>query len=577
MAGGDRPEIYLELSNGTLRIQAAEATYVITAYGEGAAPPPPRPIAAPAPAPAPAPAVGATAAQLADIDLGPVEALDSYYRQISEEMYQEMGRLARKLSVSIQDLPRDGNIADLAESGQRLESAKDQLADVIAMTEKATMNIMDLTDEIQDDVSEARSAFTALSKLEVMDEDQRNAFLEQLGALINAFKGIRPVIEQAVAKQGQAIALIDGLSGVAPAPESVAEPVAEPAPEPEPVPAAEPTPAEPQTVIEKKTIFPLNDLFQIMYELCANDDVKKHIKVVWNKMDEFDDGLVNDQLNAQQDGFEHDEGFIMVPIEPLLKSLFAATENTKFKDLIKRLNANRSTLFLDQSLPVEVQMEEVEVEVAPEPVAEPAPEPTPAPAPEPTPEPAVEPAPPGDLDADGLGQVRAKLTEIKADLEAFSQEALTGEVDESALEVINNSAFIQSDKSQTVTEIFGNSVKAIQRIGDSVNTIVEQLSFQDLAGQRIHKIVSLISQFQVELLKLLVSFKPMVKAERDQVPVSQEEAQAKKDVGQKEVDDMLDKLGLGDVDDEADLTAGPGGASRLSQNTVDDMLAELGF
>ncbi|CAO0819900.1 Chemotaxis protein CheZ [Desulfarculales bacterium] len=63
--------------------------------------------------------------------------------------YREIGRLVRRLSMSIRDVKIDTvkNFA-LSSAGQRLEQAKGQLEHVVKITEQAILRIIDLGEEI---------------------------------------------------------------------------------------------------------------------------------------------------------------------------------------------------------------------------------------------------------------------------------------------------------------------------------------------------------------------------------------------------------------------------------------------
>jgi chemotaxis regulatin CheY-phosphate phosphatase CheZ len=56
----------------------------------------------------------------------------------------------------------------------------------------------------------------------------------------------------------------------------------------------------------------------------------------------------------------------------------------------------------------------------------------------------------------------------------------------------------------------------LRRIHDSYTRILEALSFQDLSGQRIFKIVRLISELQLKLLSLLVSYGTKFKIKKEE-------------------------------------------------------------
>jgi len=78
----------------------------------------------------------------------------SLYKEISEEMFKEIGRLARDLSISIKDLPSgQQKEVDFEKAGLDLESAKSMLEEVVNMTETATMTIMDISEDMQDQCS----------------------------------------------------------------------------------------------------------------------------------------------------------------------------------------------------------------------------------------------------------------------------------------------------------------------------------------------------------------------------------------------------------------------------------------
>ena len=88
----------------------------------------------------------------------PIIVEDNFYREISEEMLQEIGKLARQLSISIKTPVEMGEVksVDLKRAGIDLETAKVQLQDIVAMTEKATMTIMDISDGIQESCNTIR-------------------------------------------------------------------------------------------------------------------------------------------------------------------------------------------------------------------------------------------------------------------------------------------------------------------------------------------------------------------------------------------------------------------------------------
>jgi chemotaxis regulatin CheY-phosphate phosphatase CheZ len=104
----------------------------------------------------------------ADHDAGqPIIVEDNFYREISEDMLQEIGKLARQLSISIKTPVEMGEVKsiDLKRAGIDLETAKVQLQDIVAMTEKATMTIMDISDGIQESCNTIRKNLEEITGL----------------------------------------------------------------------------------------------------------------------------------------------------------------------------------------------------------------------------------------------------------------------------------------------------------------------------------------------------------------------------------------------------------------------------
>ena len=80
-------------------------------------------------------------------------------------MLREVGRLARRLSMSIRDVKIDKiPTVDLQSAGEQLELAKDQLEDVVKMQESATNKIIDLGEEIQRAINKSRGIMEKISR-----------------------------------------------------------------------------------------------------------------------------------------------------------------------------------------------------------------------------------------------------------------------------------------------------------------------------------------------------------------------------------------------------------------------------
>ena len=114
--------------------------------------------------------------------------------------------------------------------------------------------------------------------------------------------------------------------------------------------------------------------------------------------------------------------------------------------------------------------------------------------------------------------------------------------------------------------------KLIKTIIFNISRILESLSFQDLSGQQIKKILSVLSSVQVQLLSMLVTFGVKLKKRDEYGTLAVGE---KEDLVHQEVDKMKSK-----VSDEVWEAEEEGEGERegpLNQDAVDDLLAELGF
>lgn len=546
MAGPQPPEINLELIGGSLTIRTAEAIYHITATSAPggapalAAPPPAQALPQPPPSAPPAgePGLDDDWPEVEIPEPGPgAEPIESaagapedeeFYRELSHDMFREVGRLARRLSMSIRDVKVDKvDALDLEAAGEQLEQAKDQLESVVKMTEQATLQIMDQGESIQEAIDQARAIMQQISpageEASAVPAGDGGEARQKLSQALEEIKGY-------LAGLGD-----DPLADLAELAQAAAEGLAaEPAPA-EAAPA--PKPAGPRYK------FPLDLVFQTTYELCTNETVKKHIKAMWDAADKgFDAPTVEQGLNQLVSEGPDEDNFLNLDLKGVLKVLFNATDQDRFKQIIKKMASTVDQIFLEQTLPLEAMPGE-----AP---AAPAPKPAPA-----------GPSPEALAKLGELGEaIKAKSAQLAppqpvADLDALLEEAL-------AASGGAPSNTVQPELVQQLDQSMGV-------IFSSVNGIIEALSFQDLSGQAIYRIVRLLTDFQVQLLAMVVSFgsKLKVKAERKDVTTDQSEKLA-----QEEVDKALESLRIqGAAEGEEEE------ASKLDQDSVNSLLESMGF
>jgi chemotaxis regulatin CheY-phosphate phosphatase CheZ len=468
-----------------------------------------------------------------------------YYRELSHDMYREVGRLARRLSMSIRDVKVEkvSSLALDAESaGEQLEHAKDQLEAVVKMTEQATNRIIDQGESIQEAIDQARALMQQIStggaeaegaeagpEAEKAQEALRGA-IERVSGWLEGLGG-DPLAELA----GQARELAGRLAEAAPAQT--------------PAPDQTEAPAQPEAQPQAGGYqFPLDLVFQTIYELCTNETVKKHIKAMWEAGDQaFDQAAVEKALNGLAPAEPDEDNFLVLDLKGVLKALFQATGEDRYKQVVKKMAATVDQIFLEQTLPLEAIP------------AEGGGGPAPAPAPEPEPA-----QPPPELEA-LAGAVRGLAEAIAA----RSAELAPPELEAPLSRLVDDAlAAAPCGPQNTVQpELVQELDQRMGQIFSSANSIIEALSFQDLSGQTIYRIVKLLTDFQVQLLAMVVGFgsKLKAKAEREELTPDESERMA-----QQEVDRVLDTLGVREEPQE-----GEGG--KLDQDSVNSLLESMGF
>ncbi|MFA7347850.1 MAG: protein phosphatase CheZ, partial [Desulfurivibrionaceae bacterium] len=289
-------------------------------------------------------------------------------------------------------------------------------------------------------------------------------------------------------------------------------------------------------------------IFQTMYELCTNETVKTHITGARKKAGEIFDhnGFVDALGEKIKDLAPDSDNFFTVPLSDVLSALLAACSDQKTQNLLKKMDLNQAEIFLDQNLPLEVPpIEEIE-------------EALPAPAvvrPE-----AVAAVPGvvqgGDPRVAELGSMLAESLTMAEELSEGLAQICSGQAPGMSLMTIED----QNDIFQKIEDAF----QVASSITDDISRITEALSFQDLSGQQILKIIKLLTDFQVQLLAIVVSFGSQLKIKEQNARITVEES---KRIAQEDVDKYLSSMTTGEV----------GGEGSLDQDAVNDLLKGLGF
>ncbi|MEI6126779.1 MAG: protein phosphatase CheZ, partial [Pseudomonadota bacterium] len=504
------PVLRLEVNTGVFRITTAEAIYEITVKAEGASlprviekiiereviieKPVPVPAAAspvqePPPLPRQDPVVQKPGIPEEAGLPSQLHIEDRFYKDVSEEMYNEIGRLARQLSLSIKTPLEATELknVDLSKAGVDLESAKGQLQDIIKITEKATMDIMDVSEAIQDSCEVIKKNLAAIKNVNFIGKrDQTEEPSENKSSTASC-----AFLENLIEHELQIKAALANL------------PLKEAAPYP-------PSPEEaPATEIIKVYTFDLDVIFQTLYELCTNETVKKsHIRPMREEKNEvFDVPGILQAFSELAPSLPVEETFYNFPLSSILKILYQFSTSEKYKQTLKKMNQSAATIFIDQTIPIEGTVEDKEVPVqqrqkaVTDSVSEPLQE--------------------------LLGLIDANISLLQAEAERVrntGSEPAPGEY-----------AKIRHEDHEQLISAIESTDNVIHQIIANISRILESLSFQDLSGQRIKKILAMLSSVQVQLLSILVSFGVKLKKKQGAEEIS---ADATEEIAHKEVDKM---------------------------------------
>ncbi|HEX9715709.1 MAG TPA: protein phosphatase CheZ [Desulfurivibrionaceae bacterium] len=535
MSTAGKSEVNLEISAGFFRISTDTVVYNITVLGGGetGATQVVRQILAeenPAVPSLAAPETGSAAP--APCDAGADE--DDYYKQVSNDIFNDIGKLAKSLSSTMGEIPMEDRRmkrVELDEAGEKIEDAKNQLHDIVSMTERATMEIMDQVEKVQNQTDGVKDLLLSLKT--------HSAF--QTEAIANGEAGAQSAaatLQNLQAKIGQANALIVALQEDAGAggEEAAAGAVFDLAG------------AAPEMVKRTRYLFALDTIFQTMYELCTNETVKTHITGARKKAEEiFDHQSFVEAMGEKIKDLVPDDNFFTVPLSDVLAALLISCSDPKTQNLLKKMDLNQAEIFLDQSLPLEVPpIEEIEEAASAAAAIDPSE--------------AVAAAPASGQGSDPrvaeLGSMLAESLTLTGELTESLEQMRSGQVPGMSKMTIED----QNDIFKKIEDAF----EVASAITDDISRITEALSFQDLSGQQILKIIKLLTDFQVQLLAIVVSFGSQLKIKEKNAGITVAES---KRIAQEDVDKYLNSMTTGEV----------GGEGSLDQDAVNDLLQGLGF
>lgn len=309
MAAHEKPEVYLEVGCGFLRIPTEAVNYNITLLaspdsrtpGRGFAPPAPeksesagpRPAPSeslPAPAPPPPPAAAPMAAN----------PEPSFHNLVCHQTHSDLNRLAEEIELSLVAANPEPQGVD-PELAARLRGAGRQVE-----------NLVGALDDMGRQAEQAAGA------------------LAHEGA--GAAQAAAPEVFELRSQLTAALELVAAMAaGAVPAPK--AQPLSKPK--------------------EIRYAFDLDTVFQTIYELCTNETVKSHISGARAKAAAiFTKEKFWSAISPKVPSYPVDDGFVNVPMADMFPALAAACSEKAIVNLFTKMEAGKSSIFLDQSLPL---------------------------------------------------------------------------------------------------------------------------------------------------------------------------------------------------------------------------------
>jgi chemotaxis regulatin CheY-phosphate phosphatase CheZ len=440
--------------------------------------------------PAPDAALGLSRAESEDIEQLLAEL--NRYQLVSQEIYEGLGKLAKDINLSIQDL----SLAELIQTtmgspGEHLDQARNQVTDVLLMTEQATLNIMDLVEEIREDCQTVQTKLLSLTESPPAEEEELTPEDAAGGAEEQG------LWDQVFSQAEDLDRLVHS--------------------------------GEPQEVTPAANVpsFSLADILQIILEFCTNEKVKQHLKAVQSKQDAiFQSPEAERALCLMAAGAPQEDGFYQLPLEPVLELLKSHCDDERVKELFTKMASSADKLFPVTALPLEAQEMGEEF--------------------------------PGDSpEFQGNTELESRWQELRQTLGLLSERRQT------AIRTGTGGAGLHQGSADVQTVL-----DTVDRITKNLSRIIEALSFQDLSGQRLLKILKIIRQLQVQVLTLLVAAGDKLPAKLgDQAPALPQSDQAREE---------LDRL-LTAVVPVSSQSAAAQEEQPLDQNAINDILTSMGF
>lgn len=298
MSDRQGPDIILEFDGGVMTIRTEKAVYQVSVstLDQGARVLPP---ASDQPAlPGMEKPAEAQRRELPPGETAPALAPPAadYYRELSHDLFRELGNLARRLAASLKKLARrKGKGPDAGELGQEMAAA----------LEKARALVESLKESAE---AQRQAAAQRRKLLDALAESKPGA--NPLAPLAAGAKELLGEVARARVQNGQAAGYRFGLDSV----------------------------------------------FQGIYDHCSNQTVRKHIQTMWDDLNAFDGRLVEQLLNQAAPAEPPPGGLLRLQLTRVLAALEQSTANQRYQQILSKMQATAGQLFPDGNLYVEAEV-----------------------------------------------------------------------------------------------------------------------------------------------------------------------------------------------------------------------------
>lgn len=507
------PEIRLELNSGTFKIRTPEAIYIITVHPAGTVA---REIARVVEHEVDSEVVSAGTEisddreALISVDM----EKDPFYKEVSVSMLKRIGQLAKRLNISLKNFSVNAvRDMDLDKSGRRLADAMGQLEEINIMAEKATMAIMDLTEKIQEDIRRTKENIKVLNEIDLTAGEDVDSVYEAVEEVCGGLKAHQPVVDEIVSSERMLLESITELSDIVCHVEERED---------------EETPHE----------FDLDTILQTLYECCTNESVKERIETMRNDKKACDTSLFYAAMNESLKEIEIRDNFADIPITLILASLSRATDIEKYQGFLEDLGNNLSSFFLEENLSFEF----------------------------PQPQEASDTAGEGSSISELVSNITNYSRTNLEKLQRLKTDFFDIAINRSLLEDFEDKTIVKRKDRDTIKKILNESNVQFSSIMDLATKIFENLSFQDLSGQKIEKIINMLNEFQSQLFVMLVALDAQIKTKEENKDITAEESEK---LVQQQVDRVLAEVTIGGEDEDMH--------KRFDQDAVNRMLESMGF